>query len=264
MNKHKFTLLISIFITMVTFNTHAASSQAVGAMKFKPEDIAAFAKKVEKTIAAKGAQVFIIARVGRPSSELPAGFEYTHTAIGVYSNIKTSDGRTVPGYAIYNLYQKDSEPDVSELVVDYPVDFFSSTEELKAGIIIPTPELQKRILAVIGTDTYTKLHNPSYSAIANPYNTYYQNCTEHTLDVINAAIYKSADVQQLKANSRSYFEGQPVDINPFKLLMGAIAMPDIALSDQGEDEIVTATFTTIANYIEKYGMTSEKLTITMN
>jgi hypothetical protein len=41
--------------------------------------------------------------------------------------------------------------------------------------------------------------------LANPFNIQFQNCTEFTLDLINAAIYQTKDIAQLKANAKAYF-----------------------------------------------------------
>lgn len=238
----------------------AASSQADGALHFPAEKILAFAKKVEKVAAAKGARVFIVSRVGRPKSKLPPGFNYTHTGIAVYSVITTEDGRKIPGYTMYNLYQEDEHPNRSHLVTDYPVDFYSGVFELKSGVIIPKPSLQKKILRMLASQEYKTLHNDHYSAISNPFTNEYQNCTEYTLDIINAAIYDTLDIEQIKANNKKYFEPQPVKVNPFKMMLGSIFSSEIALSDH-PDDVSTATYTTIARYLKKYGLVQEELTI---
>ncbi len=257
-------LIHSLTAAMVVLGlaaTAEAGSTAEAVPQFKADEIVSFAKKVEKVVASKGARVFLVSRVGRPLDELPDGIQYTHVGFGVYSTIKTADGREVPGYAMYNLYQREKEPDVSDLVVDYPVDFFAGVYQLKAGIVIPTPELQQRLLKVIASSTYKDLHNPDYSVIANPYNSKYQNCTEHTLDVINAAIYQTDDVEKIKLNTKAYYEAQKLKISPFKLLAGSIFMPDVKTSDQ-KNGIRTSTYTTIAAYLDKYDLIQEQLVIT--
>lgn len=254
-------LLLGVTLLVASLASSAASSQAGGRSRYSGEQLAAFAKKVERTAAKRGARVFIIARVGRPESELPPGIRYTHTAFAVYSAITTAGGRVVPGYVIYNLYQRTDHPEISHLVTDYPADFFSGTRVLRAGIIIPSPALQQHLLKVIGSDTYRKLHNPHYSAIANPYNTEYQNCTEYVLDVINAAIYQTGDMATIKADIRAYFKAQPVKVNPLKLTLGSIFEPDIALSDQ-DGTPRTATFTTIGKYLQQYRLVQAELTVT--
>lgn len=255
-------ILLSLILMLGISTGAAASSQASSTPNFQPEQIAEFAKKVEKELAAKGARVFILARVGRPESELPSGIKYTHTAFGVYSKIQTSDGRMIPGYTIYNLYQREDRKDISDLIVDYPIDFFMGVHELRAGIIIPKPELQRRLLNVISSNTYKALHNSNYSVIANPFNTRFQNCTEHTLDVINAAIYGTSDREKLKTAAKEHFKPQEISVNPFKLLFGSIFTEDVAVSDQYEDAIQTTTFTTIARYLNQNELVEEEFVVT--
>jgi len=230
------------------------------ASKFEMAELLAFSKKVEHAAAKKGARVFILARQGRPTSELPRGIIYTHVALAVYSNIRTEDGRNIPGYAIYNLYQDENDPGHSSIMVDYPVDYFAGAYTLKTSIIIPTVQMQKRLLKIIASGAYKSLHNPNYSVLANPGDLKYQNCTEFTLDVIQAAIYNTTDREKIKTNTRAYFTAQDVNISPFKLLFGSMFVPDVKMGDQG-DQIRTATFTTIAAYMQEYGLTKEVITL---
>ncbi len=253
-------LLFASTVASAASGFSSASSQTAEAIHYSPEQIIKFAKKVEKTLAAKGAYVAILARMGRPRSELPEGMHFTHVAFAVYSEITTRDGRKVPGYAIYNLYQKNDHPETSELVMDFPVDFFAGVAELEAGIIIPSAELQTRLLNVIASPVYAKLHEPHYSVIANPYTLGRQNCTEFVLDVTNAAIYQTSDIKLIKANEKAYFVAQKVNVNRFKLLMGAMFSKEVSTSDQ-EGAPVTATFETIGAYLKKYDEGSEMLSV---
>ncbi|MEM5788990.1 MAG: DUF2145 domain-containing protein [Syntrophobacteraceae bacterium] len=252
-----------VFLLVFAQCTSAAegSSRSGYSRHFNPEEIAAFSKKVEKTLAGKEARVAIVARVGRPRDKLPRGMSYTHVGFAVYSRITAVDGRQIPGYAMYNLYQKPGNSDLSDLVQDYPVEFFASVELLEAGVIIPSPELQKLLLEVIASPVYKKLHNPKYSVIANPFTLHRQNCTEHTLDVIMAAIYRTDDLEVIKVNEKQYFEAQPVDVNPVKLAFGSIVFPEVSIRDQ-PGRPVTATFETIARFLKKYDRATEILTIT--
>jgi hypothetical protein len=250
-------LILLIFLCSLATGANAtgsfssASSSANEPIKFKPEQIMQFSKKVEKILADKGAYVAIVARMGRPPSELPEGMHFTHASFAVYSNITTSDGRTVNGYVMHNLYQHDKHPDTSGLVQDYPVEFFAGAAKLEAGIIIPSPELQKRLLAIISSPTYNKLHNPRYSAIANPYASKFQNCTGFVLDVVNAAIYETDDIKKIKAQEKAYFTAQPVNVAPLKLLLGSMFSSEISTADQ-HGKPVTATFEIIGEYLTKY------------
>lgn len=253
------TLLLSV-TTLPAYAVNGSSS-AAEEIHFSADQIIKFAKQVENTLAKKGAHVAILARMGRPAAELPEGMHFTHVAFAVYSQITTADGRKIPGYAIYNLYQKNGEPDISTLVQDFPVDFFAGVAVLEAGIIIPSANLQQRLLDVINSPTYAALHDPHYSLIANPYTLGKQNCTEHTLDVISAAIYQTDNLRKIKANEKAYFKAQAVKVSPLKLALGSIFSAEIATSDQ-PGAPVTATFETIGLYLQKYDAGSEVLTIT--
>lgn len=256
MNKPLKIVLIYLLATCPVW----AGSQQNSEPRLPIDDLIKLTKKLEKTMAAKGVRVFLVARAGRPAEELPKGVKFTHVSFGVYSQVKTSDNRVIPAYAYYNLYQREDDKSKSKLVVDYGIDFVNGVYEAKVGVLIPTPELQKRLLAIIGTDLYTGLHNPEYSVLANPANTKYQNCTEFVLDVINAAIYETANKERLKLNAEKYFLGQEIKASPFKLLLGSLFVADIKTSDHG-GKIRTATFTTITNYLKKYNLADEIMTI---
>jgi hypothetical protein len=250
---------ICISIVFSSTNVLAGSQQQVQA-QHEPEDVAAFAKSVEKYAASQGARAFIIARVGRPVEDLPKGISYTHTAIAVYSAITLSSGEVVNGYAIHNLYQDADNKKRSTLITDYPVDFFWGAYELTAGIVIPKPHIQDKLIELIANgDNYT-LHNPKYTVLASPFNSMYQNCTEHTLDLLNAAIYDTTNIKQIKVNTKAHFNAQRVRTNRFKLMLGSAFMDDITTRDH-RGKVRTATFTSIANYLTQYDLAQHAVTL---
>ncbi|WP_432460713.1 MULTISPECIES: DUF2145 domain-containing protein [unclassified Agarivorans] len=240
-----------VIVSMLFFTGYClAGSAPADEAKFEPAAIAQFSKQVEKYAAAHHANVFIIGRVGRPQKDLPKGIQFTHTALAVYSQLKLTSGETTKGYAIYNLYQNQGDLGHSSLVTDYPVDFFWGVDSLKAGIVIPKPEVQAGLLALIANNRYQTLHNPNYSVLANPYNAQFQNCTEYTLDMLNAAIFDTTNRQQLKAHAQAEFKPQVLKINRFKLLMGGLFLDEVTTKDH-TGKLKTATFTSIARYLQQ-------------
>jgi len=240
-----------------------AGSQAQQTTNFPPEKIANFAKQVERYAAKQGARAFIIGRIGYAPKDLPQGIMFTHTAIAIYSQISLNDGKKVKGYVIHNLYQSDNKPHKSHLVTDYPVDFFWGSYELTAGITIPTPAVQQKLIQAINQGAASKVHNPNYSVIANPFNQKYQNCTEHTLVLLNSAIYNTTDKNRLYANIRAYFKPQTVNTNPLKLLLGSIIMEGVSTSDH-EGDVKTATFISIAQYLKQYKLLYQSVSLDIN
>ncbi|MBK8188649.1 MAG: DUF2145 domain-containing protein [Cellvibrio sp.] len=249
-----------MIVLMLIISSHFtyAGSTAKQEAHFPSEAITTFSKSVEKYAASRGAKVFIVARLGRPKSELPKGVDFTHVAIAIYSTISLENGKTAKGYAIHNLYQTAKKPDKSELIMDYPADFFWGAYDLSAGIIIPNTQLQEKILSIYNNGWDKQLHNSEYSLLANPYNARYQNCTEYTLDVINSAIYNTTNYAQLKANTKAYFKADKIKISSLKLMLGQLTMKDLRMNDQHR-KIQTATFTGIARYLEENDLLLEAI-----
>ncbi len=219
-------------------------------------EVAAFAKRVEGILAGSGARVALVARTGRYRDELPEGVRYTHVGFAVYSELTDDAGRTHRGYAMHNLYQAPGKLDRSTLVVDTPFDFFSAGEYLQAGILVPTPALQRRLLGVLESAVYQRLHNPSYSVISNPFNNRYQNCTEFVLNVIQAAIYGTDDIDLIKDALSQHYEPFRIRVNPLAVMLGALFSEELAVADHRRG-FRTATFGSIERYLEKYGLVRE-------
>jgi len=254
--------LLNIFFVLmvaIALPSFAGSAQNTE-IQFTVEEVDKFAKDVELYAAKEGARAFIIGRVGRPEKDLPKGIKFTHTAVAIYSSITLDSGETVKGYAIHNLYQKEDQLDKSELVTDYPVDFFWGVNSLKAGIIIPTPDLQQRIIAAIANGNDKQTHNENYSVIANPFNNMFQNCTEHTLNVINSGIYQTTDINQLKSNAKQHFKPQRVKASPFKLLLGNWFVDDVSTKDHA-GKVYTTTFSTIGKYLKNNELLSKAVVL---
>jgi hypothetical protein len=263
-NKPSTWLLGFIFGVIALLSPHTqAGSTAKSENIYSENEIINFAKSVEQYAANQGARVFIIARAGRPANEMPNGIQFTHTAIAIYSDIELTSGEKIKGYAIHNLYQNAKQTDKSELVVDYPTDFFWGVHALKAGIIIPTPEVQDRIIDVFTKGDNAKLHNSQYSVLANPFNSKYQNCTEHTLDIINSAIYQTNDIAQIKANTQAYFTPQRVKVSPLKLMLGDLFVDEVSTDDH-KGKIYTATFSAIGRYLSQYELSKGQVVLHQN
>jgi len=245
--------------------------QVAAAFSSNSDDVAAglistartveFAKQVEKSLASRGARVAFVARVGRPPSELPRGVQYTHVGLAVYSSIRTTDGKTIPGYATYNLYQKQDPSNQSELVQDYMLDFFSGVQVLKAGVLIPDEKLQKKLLQRITDGSFGELHNNRYSLLSNPYNNRYQNCNEYLLNLIQASIYNTTDMKLIKQSIQQHFQAWPVTVNPLSIILGGLFSREIAINDH-PGRFETVTFGSLVDYLENYDLAKAHYTLT--
>jgi hypothetical protein len=235
------------------FSAQAAAAHLTG------EEAATFSKQVERDLAAKGARMAIVFRTGRPRSELPEGISYTHGAIWTFVPITLEDGRTINGYAVYNLYHGDGKTlakDKSYLHQDFPVDFVAATAVDDVAVIIPSPEMQRRVIEIMGSPTYEKLHIEPYSLVSNPLDIKYQNCNEFMLDVLAAAAWGSTDMVQIKANLKKHFKPTVVKTNLVERLLGPIADSRLKTDDQS-GPIVTATYESMSAFMKDNGLLQE-------
>ena len=240
--------LIALAVTLLLPSLSWAGSTENAPRVLPMKKVAAYADFIQRDLAARGANVAIVARVGRDPETLPGGINYTHVAYWVYSKITRTDGTTYNGYRVYNLYQQAGDPTVSRLVQDRPADFFAGVFELDAGVIIPDARLQQKLLKAIAGPAYTKLHNANYSVLANPMTPKFQNCTEHTLDVLMASLYATDNQAQIKANIDAHFAPQPVKIGGLKRMFAPATSAALTTKDHGP-QVRTATFGSIARFM---------------
>jgi len=240
-------------------NGSGFSAAGAAAPYLKIEDAAAFGKQIERDLAAKGARLAIVFRAGESRDKLRDGIAYSHGAFWVYTPITLDDGRSVHGYAVYNLYRGDGKTlpmDKSYLHQDFPLDFIAPTGVDDVGVIIPSPEMQRRILEIMDSPAYRALHIEPYSVVSNPHNAKYQNCTEFMLDVIAAAMWETTEMAQLKANLRAHFRPTIVKTNAFERMFAPMADASIKTDDQS-GEIVTTTYESLSDFMRANKLTQE-------
>ena len=247
-----------VFLVLIAgfalFSTQAeAGSSASAEARFTAAEAADFAKQIEEDLAAQGARLAIVFRAGRPREDLPDGIDYTHGAFWVHQPIQTEDGRTLYGYASYNLYHGQEDRSRSYLAQDWPFDFTSGDQAGEVGVIIPSPEMQRRLINLIVSPDYEALHNPVYSVISNPHDLRFQNCTEFLLDVIAAAAWETSDHEQIKANLEAHFRPTRIRVGFFERLFGPSMDDRVRIEDHGS-RIYTATFQSLADFMLEHGL----------
>lgn len=247
-----FALLAAAVLSVLPTANLAGSSEA-GDPILPAAQVAAFSNRVQQDLASRGVHVAIVARIGRNPAQLPPGIRYTHVGFWVFSQITRADGSTGTGYRVYNLYQENDNAARSQLIQDSPADFFAGAHLFDAGVIIPDPRLQEKLLGVIASPAYAALHNPSYSVLANPANGQFQNCTEHTLDVLMAALYSTGDPRQIKANIAAHFTPQLVPIDGLKRALAPAASRALTTADHGA-QVRTATFGSIGRFMRDHDL----------
>ncbi len=257
-------ILSAAFCTAITLGAAPAlaqseTSDAGPAKHFTAEQAASFSKQIEKDLAAKGARVALVFRAGRPREDLPDDTAFTHGAFFVYQPIDTADRGRIMGYAVYNLYHGDGEKlakSKSHLVQDFPFDFVAGSQEDDVAVIVPTPDVQARLLKTMASPVYADLHVPEYASVANPGDARYQNCTEFMLDVLAASVWETSDYGQLKANLAVSFKGTKIKASPVKRFLAPVADERLRLDDH-DGAIRTATYESLAQFMAENDYATE-------
>lgn len=242
----------------------SSADSTFGIEKFGEAAIRDFALEVNDELDLRKVNLAIIARSGRPRSELPRGISYTHVAFVVFEPVRGADGATFHTYTVYNLYQGDEgRMDRSYLKQDLTYDFVAGTAETDIAVCVPTEVLQKRILGVIRSPAYVALHNPDYNLVTNPWVDRFDNCVTHTLKVSVAAIYGTEDRGRIYANIRSYFRPTPVRLGPVKT-MGSHFVNGLSHEDRDRSGLQTASYDSLKAFLEENGLVKESFTVVMN
>lgn len=241
----------------------AGESAEGGAAFLEPEEAGQFSKQIEQELAARGAVVAMVFRSGRARADLPDGVAYTHGAFWVYQAARLPDGREVKGYVVHNLFSGDGESrpvTQSALVEDFPFDFAAGSHEDDVAVIVPTREVQRRLLAVIASPDYAALHVPDYSLLSNPADARFQNCNEFLLDVLAAAVWETADYRQIKANLSAAFEPTRIEAGGLKRALAPMADARLRTGDH-DGPVRTATFESLSQFMQDHGYADAILTI---
>jgi hypothetical protein len=235
------------------------SARGAPASHLTAEQAAAFSKQVERDLADRGTRLAIVFRTGETRDMLPDGISYTHGAFWTFVPISLDDGRVINGYAVYNLYHGDGKTlamDKSYLHQDFPIDFVAPSAVDDVAVIVPTAEMQRRILSIMDSPTYRALHIEPYSLVSNPHDIRYQNCTEFMLDIIAAAAWETADMAQIKANLKQHFRPTKVKTSLIERFLAPLAEDRIKTDDQGST-IITATYESMAAFMRDNGLLKE-------
>lgn len=242
-----------------------AGSEAakVGVEKYGDKPIRDFALRVNDQLDSRRANVAIIARCGRPRSEMPAGVRYTHVAIAVFEAVRGADGIPFHTYAVYNLYQDSAQEDRSYLKQDLMYHFVAGIDAPDVAISIPIEPLQKRLLAVIRSPAYRELYIPAYNLLANPWADRYDNCATHTLKVVVAAIYDTTDRARINANIRAYFTPTPIRLG-FLRSLGSHFMTAVKHDDAAPSGLQTATYDSMQAFLQSNRLLSDSFTLSLN
>ena len=184
------------------------------------------AVKTRSALDATGAEVALVARVGRDLSKY--GLRFSHFGVAWRDH---PDGRWS---VVHKLNECESSR--SAIYAEGLGNFFSDDLfAYEAWVLVPREEIQRRLARTLARDSGVAFHRPIYSLVSYPFSTKYQNSNAWALELLASALDEGDTVTDgasaqtwLKANG---YEPTRFPLGPLTRLGGRVFRANIAFDD---------------------------------
>ena len=231
------------------------AAHAGNACEEKTPDAGAFmqsmklAERARTALEASDAQVVLIARVGQDLSKY--GLRYSHMA---YAWRDHPQGRWS---VVHELNQCGTAE--SALYNEGLANFFQDVRAYESRIVVPSPEVQQRLAAMLASSTPRRMHAPRYNMLAYPFSTAYQNSNQWLLESWAAALspYPVTDRAQAQAWLKlANYQPITLEIPAMTRLGGRMFRANVAFDDQPFDRrmaghIDTVTVESVVRFVHQ-------------
>lgn len=186
----------------------------------------ALAQRTRAALDQTDAQVVLIARVGQDLSQY--GLRYSHMAFAWRDHPK---GRWI---VVHELNQCGTAE--SNLFNEGLGNFFmDGMFAYEARIVVPSPDVQQRLAAMLASTTPLRMHMPRYNMLAYPFRTTYQNSNQWLLESWAAAMstFPVTDRTQAQAWLKlANYQPITLEIPAMTRLGGRMFRANVAFDDQ--------------------------------
>lgn len=240
----------------------AAAAHAGRSCENKPPQADAIQRSMQlaehtaNTLEQSGAQVVALARIGQNLSEY--GVRYSHFGLAYRDNGKWRVVHKLNqcGTAHAAVYRQG----LGEFFLD---DLY----EYEAAVVIPTPEIQAKLLPVLRDNArLAQLNTPAYSMVAYPWARTYQQSNQWALETFAMAQEPAAVSRPLytRESAQAWLKLQgytptTLHIGPLKRMGGRMTAANIAFDDHPNekrftDRIDTVTVDSVFAWLNRTGM----------
>ncbi len=209
------------------------------------------AARTAKALDASGARVVVLARAGQDLRRWGLGWSHLGLAYRDGGRWLVVHKLNTCGTAQADLYRQG----LGEFFLD---ELF----EARAGFVIPAPEAQARLLALLADDARAaRLHTPAYSMLAYPWAERYQQSNQWALETMAAALGDSpATRERSQAWLRGHgYEPTVLEIDAFTRLGARASRANIAFDDHPNGQrfagrIATVTVDSVFAWMRRSGL----------
>jgi hypothetical protein len=206
------------------------------------------AEKTRSALDASKAQVALIARVGQDLSRY--GLRYSHMA---YVWRDHPSGRWIVVHELNRCGTAQSALFEQGLANFFLDDLFA----YEAAIVIPSPQSQARIVAMLSSNTPLRMHRARYNMLAYAFSTQYQNSNQWVLETYAASASELALHERSQAQAWLKLAGyRPLTVHvPAGTRLGArlfsanVAFDDHPFGRRAAGQIDTVTVESVQRFV---------------
>jgi hypothetical protein len=202
---------------------------------------------------ASGARVVVIGRVGQDLSRY--GQTYSHIGLAY-----KADG----AWRVVHKLNQCGSASASVYRQGLGEFFLDDLHDFRAGVVIPRPEVQARLLGLLGDNRrVAQLHTPAYSMVAYPWAQRYQQSNQW---VIETLAMSQDDAASTRERAQAWlrlkgYEPATLRIDPFTRLGARMSRANIAFDDHPNekrftDRIETVSADSVFAWLNRAGLAS--------
>ena len=188
------------------------------------------AYRVHEELARHSAKAALVGRVGRDLSEYR--LRYSHVGLAVWDEQRR-------GYTVVHLLNHCGRAD-SALYDEGLGNFFTDdTFRYESIVLIPSIQMQAKLIEAIAGGAGLKVHEPAYSLIAHPYSAKYQNSNQWLLEFFSVVAdgHRSADrVSAQDSLQRAGYKPSVINLPPLKRLGARLFAVNTKFDDHSMEE----------------------------
>lgn len=223
--------------------------------KIKPQlflDASKKALEVQQQLNHLNPKVALIARVGSDLKQY--GLYYSHVGF-VVKNYPEKKGK----WTIVHLLNQCDVPKSSIYKQGLMNFFMDDLYTFDYQITIPTEATQEKLYQALVSQQKQSLHNSSYSMIAYPFSTKYQNSNQWVLEVIASSINPQSTYSRPAAQAylrKTHYQASIIKIDSFSklgasLFSSHVRFDDHPLEEQRWNKMSTVTVSSVVAYLRK-------------
>lgn len=248
--------------------TIALAGRSCDEKKITPQSLARgleLAEKTRKALNNSGEKVVILARAGQDLTKY--GLHYSHLGLAY----QLPDGQGGKTWRVLHKLNGCGTRSSAIYLQGLGEFFLDDLWRFEAAWVVPTPEVQTRLLTVIQNPSQAiQMHHKPYSIVSYAWGTKYQQSNQWAIEMLASAMEPSiaqsgtnVTEARIKAQAWLQFKGyQPaiLKIDSLTRLGGRISSANVAFDDHPSekrfsDRIETVTVDSVFQWLQRSGLT---------